>query len=163
MFKKHTGFTLIEMMVVVSIIAILAGIAYPAYTSHVDRSRRAEAMSALVEMSGDLERYFTVMSAYTTSVDGAFPNVGLGRTDVFSETGRYTLTIASPNLSTYTITATPRNWIDNLCGSFTLTNTGVREVSGDFDGDNSDGDSVDGPNGDVADVADTDDINACWR
>lgn len=163
MLKKSTGFTLVEVMIVVAIIAILAGIAYPAYTSHVDRSRRAEAMSALVEMSGDLERYFTVTGAYTTSVIGAFPNVGLGRADAFSETGGYTLTIASPDLSTYTITATPRNWVDNLCNAFTLTNTGIREVSGDFDGDGSDGDSVDGPNGGVADVADTDDVNACWR
>lgn len=155
MLKKSTGFTLIEMMIVVAIVAILAGITYPAYTAHVNRSHRAEAMSALVEMSGDLERYFTATSAYTTLVTGG----GLSRANNLSETGRYTLTIASPDLSTYTITATPRNWVDNLCGSFTLTNTGVREVSGDSDGDNSDGDSADG----VDDVADADDVNACWR
>ena len=162
MLQKNKGFTLIEVMIVVAIVAILASVAYPAYTAHVDRSRRAEAMSALVEMSGMLERHFTRRSAYTTTIIGVDEGGnGLGLANNLSETSQYTLAVNSnaPAFSTYTITATPNNWVDNRCGSFTLTNTGVKEVSGDADGDSVDGDSVDGD----ADAADIDDIDACWR
>jgi type IV pilus assembly protein PilE len=147
--KQSNGFTLIEVMIVVVIVGILASIAYPSYTSHVDSSRRAEGISALVEMSGDLERYFTVQSTYTTSVTGAYPLVGLGFADTLSETGKYNLSIANNNnvVTTYTITANP-TWTDALCANFLLTNTGVRSVSGDADGD-----------GDV-DQADSD---ICWN
>jgi type IV pilus assembly protein PilE len=169
MIIKNKGFTLIEVMIVVAIITILASVAYPAYTSHVDRSRRAEAMSALVEMSGILERYFTANAVYTNEIQLDANQNGLGLSDNLSETSQYTLAITSngPVFSVYTITATPNNWVDNLCGSFILSNTGVREVSGDFDGDGQDGDGSD-PDAivggiPVADVADIDDINACWR
>ena len=45
------GFTLIELMIVVAIVAILAAIAYPSYREHVVKSRRATAQSCLLEMA----------------------------------------------------------------------------------------------------------------
>ena len=44
------GFTLIELMIVVAIVAILASIAYPSYKDSVLKSRRAEARTALSEL-----------------------------------------------------------------------------------------------------------------
>jgi type IV pilus assembly protein PilE len=146
--KQNVGFTLIEVMIVVVIIGILASIAYPAYTSHVDSSRRAEGTSALIKMSGDLERYFTVRSNYTSSIAGNYPDVGLGFANDQSETDLYTLSIAiNATATTYTITASP-NRADALCGSFLLTNTGIRSVTGDADKD---------------DDVDTIDADICWN
>lgn len=153
MMHTNKGFTLIEVMVVVAIVTILASIAYPSYVSHVERSNRSEGISALVTMSGDLERYFTVNSEYTTFItaaDDANGDGNLGFADNLSETGLYALSITSNNdLSIYTITAAPVGG-DALCGSFTLTNTGVRAVTGDADDDGNTN-------------PDDDDLDICWR
>jgi type IV pilus assembly protein PilE len=163
--KRHFyigGFTLIEVMITVVIISILASIAYPAYINHVDRSRRSEGMSMLLIVASQQERFYTRNNSYATDVE-----IG----NVMSENNYYTITsdgdgdgvvdVAGVAYSSYRLTATPNIaiWTDAFCGNFTLTSAGVREVSGNTDGDAADGDSTDGN----ADVADVDDINACWR
>ena len=55
--RSQGGFTLIEVMIVVVIVGILAAVAYPAYTSHVQRSRRADAVKLLTAVSQAPERY----------------------------------------------------------------------------------------------------------
>ncbi len=52
-----SGFTLIELMVVVAIVAILAAIALPSYQEHVTKTRRAEAMAALSAAAAAFERF----------------------------------------------------------------------------------------------------------
>ena len=68
--KRGSGFTLIELMVVVAVIGILSAIAYPSYSEYVQRSRIAEATSTLGDMRIRQERYFqdnrTYVSAGTT-------------------------------------------------------------------------------------------------
>ena len=56
--QRNTGFTLIEAMITVAIIAILAGIALPSYTSYVARSKIQEATSNLLAMRAKMEQYF---------------------------------------------------------------------------------------------------------
>lgn len=58
------GFTLIEVMIVVAVVAVLAAIAYPSYDEQVRRSRRADAQTALLELSQHMERYFTAKGTY---------------------------------------------------------------------------------------------------
>ena len=65
------GFTLIELMIVVAIVALLASIAYPSYKDSVLKGRRAEARTALSELMQQQERYMTQANAYL-----AFTNVG---------------------------------------------------------------------------------------
>lgn len=67
------GFTLIELMVVIAIVAILAGIAYPSYQESVRNAKRAEAKAVLLEIMQQQERYYTQHNTYiafsSTSTD----------------------------------------------------------------------------------------------
>jgi type IV pilus assembly protein PilE len=56
--QRHSGFTLIELMVTVAIIAILAAVAIPNYTAYITRSKIAEATSNLLAMRTKMEQYF---------------------------------------------------------------------------------------------------------
>jgi type IV pilus assembly protein PilE len=49
LFKRSSGFTLIELMIVVTIMGILTAITYPSYTEYVTRSKRADAKAALLQ------------------------------------------------------------------------------------------------------------------
>lgn len=61
---RQTGFTLIELMLVVAVVGILAAIAYPSYQEQVRQTRRAEVASVLLENAQLLERHFTRHGAY---------------------------------------------------------------------------------------------------
>lgn len=64
--KKQSmqGFTLIELMIVVAVVAILASIAYPAYTNSIIKGRRAEGRTALAELMQQQERFMTQTNSY---------------------------------------------------------------------------------------------------
>ena len=68
---KHQGFTLIELMIVVAVVAILSSIAYPSYTEYVRRGHRAEARAGLLQGQQWLERAATATGTYPAS--SAFP------------------------------------------------------------------------------------------
>jgi type IV pilus assembly protein PilE len=126
--RGGAGFTLIELMIVVAVVALLARIAYPAYMDSVRKARRSDARIALVNASQALERYNTEKNTYVGATFGP------GASDVYkaqSENGYYTLSAGVPTLNAYTLTATPAGGqaVDK-CGSFTLTQAGVRDVSG---------------------------------
>jgi type IV pilus assembly protein PilE len=59
------GFTLIELMITVAIVAILAAVAYPSYRDYVVRGHISDAVTALATTRADMERYFQDNRAYS--------------------------------------------------------------------------------------------------
>ena len=63
-----SGFTLIEILIVIAIVAVLAAIAVPSYQSHMRETRRTEGQAKLMEVMNAQERYYTVNNTYTTDL-----------------------------------------------------------------------------------------------
>lgn len=123
----QTGFTLIEVMIVVVVIGILAAIAYPNYTDYVQRANRSEGQALLADVSARQERYFAQNNAYITS-SSDLDKLGLSGTS--SETGKYTLSVASVNNDGgYTLTAA-QTFGDTKCGDLSLNALGQKDRSG---------------------------------
>lgn len=65
--QKSTGFTLIELMIVVAIVAILATVAYPSFTGYLLKSKRIEAIQSLYSMQLKQEDWRISHPSYTSS------------------------------------------------------------------------------------------------
>ena len=72
--SANSGFTLIELMIVVVIIGILAAIGYPSYRDYVVRTQRGMAKAAMVQVLDRQEQFFTDNKAFATDVT----NLGFG-------------------------------------------------------------------------------------
>lgn len=125
--RHIAGFTLIELMVVVAVVAILASIAVPSYQEQVRKSRRGQAKADMVEYAQMAERYFTVNNTY---VGFALPVAQSPRET--GATARYTLALnPAPTASTFTIAATAVGpQASDRCGDLGITNTGAKSRSG---------------------------------
>jgi type IV pilus assembly protein PilE len=132
-FGGSRGFTLIELMIAVAIIAILTAVAYPSYLQHVRKSRRADAKSALLDLATRQERYFSVNNRYADTpdklgyVETAFPVNVLSGSSAFYQ---LSITPTTPTTS-YSATATAvGGQVGDACGNYTVDNLGVQTVSG---------------------------------
>lgn len=123
-YKYHSGFTLIELMIVVAIIGILAAIAYPSYTQYVIRSKRTDAQAIMMENAQFLERYFTTNGTY---IGATLPKLQSPE----SGTASYNMTTPTLSATSYTVQAQPTgSFSDAMCGTLTIDHTGVRNKSG---------------------------------
>jgi type IV pilus assembly protein PilE len=145
------GFTLIELMIAIVIIALLTTVALPGYLEHVAKSRRAEGRNALLKLAQLQERFYTtrvpttadpIRYAQSQAELVALWGLPAGSTLYSTEdpppaTGQYTLTLQAPDAacpitSCFVLVATPfgRHAPDTRCGVLTLSSTGVRTEAG---------------------------------
>ncbi|HET9642692.1 MAG TPA: type IV pilin protein [Burkholderiaceae bacterium] len=140
------GFTLIELMIVVAVVAILAMIAYPSYRESVLKGRRAEGRTALAELLQQQERYMTQANTYYRIAPAGQEGTPF---KTFSgsnrESSAYKLGAEACNSSVITecvrVYAKPVQ-DDPLVGTLEMTSTGSRGCSG---------------------TAGTTDPSLCWR
>ena len=123
--RRAGGFTLIELMIAVAIVAILASIANASYQSFVIKSRRAAAATCLQERAHFMERYRTTNLTYVGAPDPAQCGPDL---DAF-----YTIAVGNVTAKTFTLTADPKGaqTKDTKCGKLGITQSGVRTTSGE--------------------------------
>lgn len=120
------GFTLIELMIAVVIVAILAAVALPSYREQVRRSTRAEAQSYMMAVASRQQQFLTDTRAYAallTTVGVAVPaNVDAA----------YTADLPTPGTSppTFTLTLTPKgNQVGEACGTLSINHAGVKTAA----------------------------------
>jgi len=124
---SNSGFTLIELMIVVVIIAILAGIAYPSYKNYTVKSKRSDAYAGLTEAATDQEKFYSQNMRFATSMAALNSLKGTPSTTRMSPDGHYAITTTGG--TTYTLTATAQGaqaTADTHCPSITLTSSGVK-------------------------------------
>lgn len=67
-FGGQKGFTLVELMVVVSILAILSAVAVPSYINYVNRTRQSEAAGSLMTARLEMEEFFADNGYYASTI-----------------------------------------------------------------------------------------------
>jgi type IV pilus assembly protein PilE len=152
--RRRQGFTLIEAMIVVALLAIILAIAIPSYRDYVIRSNRSAARQVLMEAAQYLERNYTAAGCYNyrdtpscraqSGEETVKPSTLLRAPSEGKQSYVVTWTYAN-NGQEYTLTATPcgdadpscpagsdAGFKDPKCGALTLTQTGLRGAAGDL-------------------------------
>ena len=125
---RQKGFTLIELMIVVIVVAILASIAIPSYREQSRKGRRADAVQAVGDLQLRLERWRSENPSYasTGGISGTYPTIANSK--------YYNLGVSNTSATTFTITATPANdQTGDRCGNLVVTESTKPTWSGDSD------------------------------
>ncbi len=133
---RQSGFTLIEMIITMAIIAILTAIAIPSYTAYIQRSNRGEARGQLLETATWMERWRTERGRYDDPASANNPPPTPPFPTAYSQsppppaTAKYTIAVAATSV-TYTITATPTGVMTgDVCGNLIVNQSGQRLFTG---------------------------------
>jgi type IV pilus assembly protein PilE len=134
--SPNRGYTLTELMITIAVLAIIVGIAVPAYTSQMQKSRRADARNALLDIASREERFLSVSNSYSQlTTDVGYTGLAWPQ-NVFNNF--YSVTVTSPDPAflgtgpSFTATATAINaqLNDTACQTFTINQVGVQGSTG---------------------------------
>ncbi|MEX1033051.1 MAG: type IV pilin protein [Cellvibrionaceae bacterium] len=137
--RRSTGFTLVELMIVVAIIAILAAVVYPSYQNNIEKGRRSDAQGALQGLAQAMERFYTNNSTYVGAGSAGGGGNTTGAPTIFSDKSPidgsqryYNLIIHAADGNSYVLAAEPvGGQADN--GVLVLKSTGQRGWDRDND------------------------------
>ena len=117
--KRHAGFTLIELMVTIVIVAILAAIAIPMFGEQLAKSRRSEAMGGLSDLQLRQERYRANHSTYATM--DQLTGSAAATASFNGAQANYTFSVSANDATDVLLTATPKGGqAGDRCGNFLL-------------------------------------------
>ncbi len=143
-YTRSYGFTLVELMVAVVILAIIVGIAYPSYRNYTIQTRRTDAQSILTQLANNQEKFFSNCNSYTTTMNaGDIANcTGLGYANNLSPDGHYQVAINGTTIAgagtiatAFTATATPvAGGLQAGNGALRIDSTGVKQWNKPGDG-----------------------------
>jgi type IV pilus assembly protein PilE len=123
--QNNHAFTLIELLIVLIIIGVLVAISYPAYTSHIIKTHRAQAKIALLDLAAQLEEYHGQHHSYKGAT--------LATLNIknHTENNYYQLTLQT-NDNDYTVSAIPvgTQAQDKICGRFIYDQSGKKSFTG---------------------------------
>ena len=130
--RYQAGFTLLELMIVVLVIAILASLAIASYDFAVLKTRRSAGQGCLAEAAQFMERFYTTNLNYQTDLAGASVSLPRCSADV---TPYYAVGFVAgqPTASTFTIEAIPQGSQakEKSCGTMTVNEKGLRTPASD--------------------------------
>lgn len=127
--KVSRGFTLIEALITVAIVAILASVAFPSYTDFVTRSNRSEAQRELLRIANLQEQFYVDNRSYTADME----SLGLNKDPFISENEHYSIDAELADggfvLTAKALGAQKNN--DSACISLSVTDTGKKSPTND--------------------------------
>lgn len=108
--NKNSGFTLIELIIVVLIVGILAAVSFPAYKDYIRQARRTEAQGVLEGLAQAMQRHFTQNTTYASAITGSAPkppNIYPTQAPLDGATKYYNLRVTAVTATTFTVQAQP--------------------------------------------------------
>jgi type IV pilus assembly protein PilE len=136
---RPAGFSLIELMITVAIVAILAAVAVPAYTDYVTRAKLSEASANLSDLRVKMEQYYLDNRRYSTNAAGGTCGIPGGNTPTMGNAKYFGYSCASGSANTtgdqaYTLTATglAAQSVDGIVYTIDQSNSKTTTVSGNM-------------------------------
>lgn len=122
------GFTLIEVMIAMAVVALLLAIAMPAYFAQLARGRRTDMQTQLMDDANYLQRYYSANNTYATAASLPASQSPL------NGAASYTIRIAAQSDTGFTLEADRTGAMTgDKCGDFTYDNLGTKGLTGNTD------------------------------